>query len=233
MSLDRVRSEMLAPVRSTIADAVFRELRQAILELRLEPGARISEADIARRMGVSRQPVREAFGRLARAGYLRIQPQRATEVMKISTREVMNARFIREALEVATVRKACVESGGATFARLEDLLARQEAAVRASDREQFHKLDDAFHLTIAKGADCAFVWPLIDEQKVQMDRASYLSLEFGQPVALKDHRRIFAALAERDPDAAEAAMRTHLSRIGDIIAQVKLTFGHYFDDRTS
>lgn len=216
--------------RTTIADGVFEELRRAILDLRLEPGTRISEAEIARRLGVSRQPVREAFARLARSGYLRIQPQKATEIVRISTREVMNAHFIREALEIATVRRACVRRDAATLERLALNLDRQAAARKADDRAEFQRLDDAFHLGLAEGADCAFAWRLIEEQKAQMDRVRFLSLAFGQPAALDDHRRIFDALSARAPDAAEAAMRTHLARITGILARLRAELGQYFQD---
>lgn len=229
--LELVLPDPAPPVRATIADTVYEELRRAILELRLEPGSKISEAEMAKRLGVSRQPVREAFGRLARAGYLRIQPQRATEIVKISTREVMNARFIREALEVATVRKACAEAGDEMLARLDGLLAEQADAQADDDRQLFHRLDDAFHQVIAEAADCAFAWTLIDEQKAQMDRVRFLSLEFGQQVVLEEHREIVDALRRRDADAAEAAMRGHLSKIGGIIAQLRSEFDTYFEDR--
>ncbi|KQT54762.1 hypothetical protein ASG43_04160 [Aureimonas sp. Leaf454] len=230
MSLDPIPLDALTSSRSTIAESIHEELRRAILELRLQPGTKISEAEIARRLGVSRQPVREAFARLGRSGYLRIQPQRATEVVRISTREVMNAHFIREALEVATARRAALESPPGMAERLGACLARQEAAQEADDRTSFQREDDAFHFAIAKEAGCGFAWRLIDEQKAQMDRVRFLSLAFGQPAALSDHRAIVAALRTGDPDAAEAAMRGHLARIVGVVERLRQDFAHYFQD---
>ncbi|MEF2071588.1 GntR family transcriptional regulator [Consotaella aegiceratis] len=232
MSLDLISPAFSAIPRGTIGDAVFEELRQAILELRLQPGTKISEADVAKRLGVSRQPVREAFGRLARAGYLRIQPQRATEVVKISMREVHNARFVREALEVATVRRACEVADDALFDRLAENLREQEDAREKDDRERFHSLDDVFHQTIADGSNCGFVWRLIDEQKAQMDRVRFLSLSFGQLAAYDDHVAIFEALRRRDADAAEVALRLHLARILKILERLGSQFEKYFDNST-
>lgn len=233
MSLDIALQDVTpAAPRSTIADSVFDELRRAILELRLQPGTRISEADIAKRLGVSRQPVREAFSCLGRAGYVRIQPQRATEVVKISVREVMNASFIREALEVATARRAAMVATKGALVAMADILVQQEAAQKADDRVAFQRQDDAFHLSIAQSAHCGFAWPLIDEQKAQMDRVRFLSLAFGQPAAHADHLGIFDAVKAQDPDAAEAAMRRHLSRITEILARLRGEFGHFFQDET-
>ena len=121
MSLEALSPDATTQPRGTMADSVYTQLRTAILELRLLPGVGISEAEVARHLGVSRQPVREAFGRLARTGYLRVQPQRRTEVVKISVQEVRNARFIREALEVAVVREACQRDVGELVGRLEDI----------------------------------------------------------------------------------------------------------------
>ena len=221
-----------AAPRSTIADAVFDELRRAILEVRLPPGTRTSEAEVAKQLGVSRQPVREAFSRLARAGYLRIQPQKATEVVKISPQEVMNALFLREALEIAVVRKAAERRDDAALERLSALMALQAAAQQRDDRNAFQQHDDAFHFAVAEAADCRFAWPLIDEQKAQMDRVRFLSLAFGQPAAVEDHGRIFAAIEARDPQAAEAAMHRHLAGITAILTRLRREFAPYFQDES-
>ena len=58
----------------TVADQVFDALKKSILTLELPPGIRISETEVAKKMGVSRQPVREAFKRLAKLGFLLIRP---------------------------------------------------------------------------------------------------------------------------------------------------------------
>ena len=230
MSLEALSPDATTQPRGTMADSVYTQLRTAILELRLLPGVGISEAEVARHLGVSRQPVREAFGRLARTGYLRVHPQRRTEVVKISVQEVRNARFIREALEVAVVREACQRDVGELVGRLEANLELQRAAQLKDDRHTFHLEDDEFHRLIAQGAGCGFAWQLIDEQKAQMDRLRFLSLAFGQPAVYEDHVAIFEAIKARDGEAADLAMRTHLGRINDHLARLTVEFDQYFDD---
>src|SRR6476469_1375020 len=90
----------------SIADQVFHTLRGAIVTLRLTPAAALSEQDIADRLKVSRQPVREAFIKLSEIGLVRVLPQRGTFVTKISEKEVLDARFVREAVECAIARRA-------------------------------------------------------------------------------------------------------------------------------
>jgi DNA-binding GntR family transcriptional regulator len=100
-----------------IARQVTRALRQAIVTMRLRPGEMLSEQEIATTLGVSRQPVREAFIKLGEAGLLRVLPQRGTLVVKISRAAVEDARFIRDAVECAVAREAAKRATAAANAR--------------------------------------------------------------------------------------------------------------------
>jgi len=203
------------------ADLVFEELYRRVVELQLPPGARLSEQEVARQMGVSRQPVRDAFWRLSQLGLIQIQPQRATTVSLISEEAVLQARFVRAAIETETARDAARSLGPAHLAELTSLIEAQKAAVAADDREGFHALDDAFHQAICAAAGKGFVWSLIRDNKAHMDRARWLSLSFGARTALEDHLRIFDALCAGDPERAAAEMRAHLGRISDILAKIR------------
>lgn len=205
----------------SITDLVADEIYRRIVELELPPGSRLSEQEVARQMGISRQPVRDAFYRLSQIGLLHIQPQRATTVPRISETAVLQARFVRTALEMETVRAAARAATDDQIAELEALLAKQRAAVAADDRIGFHALDDAYHHRICGIAGNGFAWNLIRDNKAHMDRVRFLSLSFGAQSALEDHLRILQALRARDPDRAAREMRAHLARIVDILAQIR------------
>ncbi len=212
----------------SVADLVFDELYQRVITLDLPPGARLSEVDVARRMVVSRQPVRDAFYRLSRLGFLTIRPQRATIVAPISERAVMQARFIRTAIELETVQAAARSLNARQLQRLQALVRRQEAAVEAGDKVRFHTLDDEFHRMICDSTGLSFAWTVIKEHKAHMDRVRYLSLSFGAQSALDDHKAILAALQAHDPAKAVETMRDHLSRIGGIITTIRTDHDLYF-----
>jgi GntR family transcriptional regulator, rspAB operon transcriptional repressor len=214
----------------TTTDEVFEALYEQVVTLALPPGARLSEAEVARQMGVSRQPVRDAFYRLSKSGFLVVRPQRATIVSQISESSVRQASFIRTALELETVRTAMERLSGADLDELEALLGEQAEAVAALDRKRFHALDDAFHHQICRRSGLEFIWTLIRENKAHMDRVRFQSLPFGAETALEDHRKILAALKRRDPEAGALAIREHLGRIGGILEQVRLTYGGHFDE---
>ena len=209
------------PGRPSVADAVFAELHRQILALDLRPGTRLSEVDVARALGVSRQPVRDAFWRLSTQGFLTIRPQRATVVSAISEEAVMQARFIRSAIEAETVRIFTTAATDADLAALEDILAAQRAAVEGGDRPRFHDLDDLFHREICARVGNGFAWDVILENKAHMDRVRMLSLSFGSMDAFDDHLRIMAAIRTRDPDRAMDEMRRHLSRIQTQIRRIR------------
>lgn len=215
----------------TVSDQVFAALQQRILTLELPPRTRISEAEVAKRMGVSRQPVREAFKRLARLGFLQIRPQSSTTVGLISEEAVLRARFIRTALEVQTCRLACETLTATDLEALADLIDEQKAAVAAGNRDWFHALDDRFHREICGRAGVGYVWDLIQESKAHMDRIRMLSLSSSsQRQALEEHVAVLDALVARDPDAVAAAMTRHLSRILVLIEEVR-SLGHdWFTD---
>lgn len=220
-------------VRTTesAAGRVERELRARIIDLTLKPGERLSEAEIAERFRVSRQPVREAFIALMRQGLVDVQPQRGTIVVKLSVRRMLDARFIREAIEVAIVRRACERFEPHWRARAEALIGAQAEAAAVNDLRAFQQLDSLFHIALAEGAGCSEAWKAIETQKAHMDRVCALTLHspgsMGPLVA--QHRAILDAIADRDGDRAVAAMSHHLNEILRAVAGVEVTFADLFE----
>ncbi len=204
----------------TITDQIFELLYERVVNLSLPPGAKLSEAEVAAQMGVSRQPVRDAFYRLSQLGFIQIRPQRATIITPISEQAVLQAYFIRAALEEACMRVAAEKLTPTQLDDLDRLVDRQEEAIEAGQRDAFHALDDQFHHDICARSGLEFVWTLVKENKGHMDRARYLSLTYGAHTALQEHRQILAALRVRDPEGAASAIRQHLSRIESIIARL-------------
>jgi DNA-binding GntR family transcriptional regulator len=194
---------------------VFDAVRQAIVQLKFRPGNLLSEADVARQLGVSRQPVREAFIKLAEIGLVDVRPQRGTFVRLISIRQVQNVRFVREAIEVAIVRKAALEMTPARLDELRRNLDAQRAAGAAADNDEFLRLDEAFHQALAHASGNDYAWNVLENHKAQMDRVRYLSMPDATPfeVLVGQHAAIADALARHSADEAEAAMRGHLSEI--------------------
>ncbi|MCL2893064.1 GntR family transcriptional regulator [Brenneria tiliae] len=194
---------------------IYRVLRKDIVECTIPPGKLLSEKEISMRFAVSRQPVREAFIKLAEAGLVQILPQRGTFVMKISEKRVADARFIRQALECAIVRRAAEMVTDEQLLKLEHNLRRQELAAQNEQMREFLSLDDSFHQFLTQIASCPLAWETIESIKATMDRVRFLSLSQVSPPEslIQQHYLIFNGLKARDPDAAERAICAHLQEL--------------------
>lgn len=219
----------------SITDKVYEELYHRIMNLTLPPGSKLSEADIAGQLGVSRQPVRDAFYRLSQGKLLMVRPQRATVVMPISEKAVHEAIFIRVALELESIRAAIPNMTKKRIDELKDNLKHQEQMCKTDNIEGFHKFDEEFHYQICKDAGHEHVWTLIQNNKAHMDRVRYLSLETftNANYAFAEHRKIFNALASHDMERALDAMREHISHIEVIVERAKQEHAEYFDTETA
>src|SRR6185295_18517976 len=219
---------------ASMAEQVFHTLRSAIVTMRLKPGEALSEQEIAGRLHVSRQPVREAFIKLSEDGLVRVVPQRGTFVMKISAQAVTNARFVREAVECAIAREAAQRITPADTAALKALIADQRKAEKASDGEGFFVFDEEFHRALAAAGGCAYAWKVIESAKAQMDRVRFLSVPEATPMRrlIAQHQRILDGVVSGDGDAAAAAMQTHLREILSSLPRIAEKFPAMFDTDT-
>lgn len=224
-------ADFLRPVDESqpgsISDQVFTMLYQAIIRLDLKPGEKLSEIAIAKQVGLSRQPVREAFQRLAAVGFLSIRPQRATVVTFISEQVLHNAQFIRCSLELASLRAAVEEAQAADIETLQENLDRQQSAMEEGRTEDFYQLDNEFHVGIAEAGGHGHMWPLISLHKAHGDRMRALKLPERVIGAYSDHLDMLDAIRARDQATAELIMRRHLNRYRGTIKKFKAGFGAY------
>lgn len=222
---------LVEPERRTTTDQVFDHLYARIASLDLLPGAKLSEVEIARRFGVSRQPVRDAFNRLENIDLLRIRPQRATRVRGFSMERIQHARFVRLALELEVARHACTLWTAPMAAALAENLARQEEAIADERLDALHALDCDFHTLICERAGLGMAARTIMDCKRQVDRLCLLSLgRTSEATALlEDHHALAAALEARSERDATVVVRRHLARLDETIADIRHSHGEYFE----
>ena len=213
-----------------VGPQLLRLLRGKVVHNDWVPGAQLSEAEVAKAFGVSRQPVREAFIKLAEEGLVEIRPQRGTFVRKISASAVLDARFVREAIEADVVRLVAQAPDPATLQELGRLIEAQRK-VAGNEPRAFVPLDDAFHRTLAQAAGRTYAWSVIESLKSQMDRVRQLSTrKFPMARLIAQHEAVVAAIAAGDPAGAEAAMREHLRAILTDLPLIRESLPEYFDD---
>ncbi|WP_201784472.1 GntR family transcriptional regulator [Nonomuraea pusilla] len=218
-----------APARTS--DRVYDELVSAIRDLRLVPGASLSETDLAERLHVSRTPVREAIARLVDAGLVRVVPQVGTRVGLISGRDVEEARFVRESLEVAAFEVVCARPVR-DVAVLRELLDRQEHSYRTENYDAFFAADEALHSEIFTLSGYPRAWQAVQRMKLQLDRLRRLALPDAAAMRelIDEHTKIVDALEAGDLPAGRSLISRHARRALDLGPSLRAQYPDYFTD---
>ncbi len=216
------------------AGQIFGFIRDAIVSMELLPGQMISETALAQQFGVSRTPVREALIQLANIGFVEVLPQRGTYVSKFSMDKILQARFIREALEVAVVSHLASsisdEARQEVVANCDKIIADQKLAAAADDAIAFQRLDDDFHKTLASYTQYPRVATLIEAEKAHMDRVRSLSLHVSGQYkrVLSQHAAIIKAVKSASAEKAAAAMSVHMKDVYNILELIPQEHPEYF-----
>lgn len=223
---------IFTPLKATdgsATDRVFGMLYDAVITIKLPPGSKVSEVEIAKQLEVSRQPVRDAFFRLSNLGFLLIRPQRPTLITQISLRAIQDAVFTRTALEVECLYEATAKNRKALTQALSANIDEQKLSLGKKTAD-FHALDEAFHELICSSAGRDHVWNLIREQKAHLDRLRFLSLsEARQQFVIDEHTAILEAIKNSDDRRADALLRAHIAAVTDLLPDIMARHQDYFE----
>jgi DNA-binding GntR family transcriptional regulator len=205
----------LRPIAATsLVEIAFAHLVEAISAGEFEPGQRLSEAELARRFGISRGPLREALQRLEGRLVTR-RPRVGVRVIELSDEAIRDLFTIREALEGMAARLAVANARKTDVKSLRMLLSRHanDPALKSGAAYRQGTFDSDFHGTILKLSGSAKLEALLlDHLYYQLRLYRYRSS--AQPgrarIAFDEHIAIVDAIERNDPDAAERAMRAHI-----------------------
>ncbi|MDQ1307225.1 MAG: GntR family transcriptional regulator, rspAB operon transcriptional repressor [Actinomycetota bacterium] len=209
--------------RKTNRRAVYEDLRRRILALELQPGATLSENELAAELGVSRTPVRESLILLADEGLVQVFPKVGSFVSRVDPQRVADAQFLREAVELASLKDLppAGELDEDVLASLRANLEQQQAP--DVEREAFFQLDEAFHHGLLQLSGHAGAWPSVSTAKGHLDRARRLGLQRVRPLdtMAAQHLAVLEAVSRGDADGAVLTMRTHLQTIFEDIERIR------------
>jgi DNA-binding GntR family transcriptional regulator len=201
------------------ADAVYGELKEAILSGALEPGRLIDKAGLCEKLGVSRFPVSAAVSRLSYDRLVDVAPQHGSFVARISLNDVRERFFIRSALEGEIAAEAARRMTRADQDAVMANLKEETVAVEADDRAVFYALDVAFHRILTARLGMARAHDVLEALRVHLERARRLAMSPAGRLrtALKEHAAIAAAIEAADASAAREAMKRHLDTTGALL----------------
>ena len=198
--------------RTTLADRVYEGLKDDILNNRLLPETPLQEATLARDIGVSRGPVREALQKLAADGLVEIIPHKGAVVTSLTPEEFIDAYRVREALEVLAIRLATPHFSEEDLDTLDALHEQMIKHTELHDIDGFFSANAAFHNTIVETSGNAklieLYHPLMDQMKRYRMRS--VALRGGLARSCDEHARILDALRQRDPNAAASLLAQHI-----------------------
>ncbi|HBE91580.1 MAG TPA: GntR family transcriptional regulator [Gammaproteobacteria bacterium] len=218
MFVDNYKVKALAyqhQTSQTLADNLREELILAIIEGEIPQGAKVSEAELARRYGVSRGPLREAIRDLEGLRLVERKPHAGVRVVALDCDELQEIFTIREALEGMAARLAATEMSSDEISALRELLDLHESKVKESDGQSYFRQhgDLDFHLRILKGSGNQRLYTLMGDELYQlilMYRRQSSQRPSRPQRALEEHRWICNAIEARDPELAEMLMRRHI-----------------------
>ncbi len=214
----------------SLVDVVAERLEASIISGEIAPGSRLSEQALAKSLGVSRGPLREAIRRLEGRKLVERTPNIGVKVAELSISDLSNLLAIREALEGLACRLAAErmtdEEIAGLVALLEEHGSRKSIQVGAGYYQESKDFD--FHFRIVKGSRnerlvqmvCGDLYDLL-----RVYRYKSSTLQGRAKKALDEHQEVVAALVRRDPALAEATMREHIRNAREHVeAQLGNTF---------
>lgn len=201
----------------TLGDATFKRLKAMILDGTLEPGTRLSEKKFADHLGVSRTPVREAIGQLVSEGLAKRSAGSAPVVSSVSLNEIMEILHVRSLLECEAARKAA--SSGKSTTDLMDIRNKIQGFIDGPrpTAAEHSALDMRLHFILAEMAGSNLLLELIESLKVKTGMYDQGSIPDRLVPGCEEHIALIDAVIAKEPDAASAAMKLHLSNVRESI----------------
>lgn len=201
--------------RVVLSDRVKEYIVEAVLSGEFKPGDRIVESTLARNLGVSQAPVREAIRDLVLLGFLESESYKGTSVRSFTYEELWETYMVRAALESLAARLAATYLTNDDADRLQSILDEMMDAARQQDRDRLVQVDNRFHETILKISRNKTLhqlwktlqfgtWTIVTYRKSSYDPA-YLAARHGE---------LLQALRDGDPEKAAHAMQHHIEEMG-------------------
>jgi DNA-binding GntR family transcriptional regulator len=209
-------------VHNSMHDEVAARLRDLIFVGELMPGTFLDEARIAEQLQISRTPLREALKVLCAEGLVRHEPRRGSFVNEVTDQDLDEIFPVLSLLEGRCAREAALHASDAELQQLEALHDKLNRHAKARRINEYYATNYAIHEAIIALANNRWLAGVIGDLRkiVRLARLQQLHAPGRLDQSLAEHTAIFAALKAHDPEGAEAAMRTHLSRQRDALREV-------------
>lgn len=199
--------------RARLVDSVISIIRDSIVSGDLRPGERLQQDVLARQMGVSRTPLREALAKLEEEGLVTVSPLRGVEVATLSAREILDLYEMRELLDGLAARLAADRVSSQQVAGLKRALDQLQRLVEKRwDSNKWMQGNLRFHQLVAEASNNKRMMRSLPSitTSVAVFQPTLITHPERATVALDEHLQIYEAIVRGDPEAAEQAARNHV-----------------------
>ncbi len=192
---------------------LFSSLRKDILQGRLRQGEKLTEQQVCDEYKVSRTPVREAFKQLELEGFIETIPNRGAFVSGFTPQDIRDMYELRKSYEILAVRWALERITKDEYEKLEEAFEFMEFYTQKKDVEKMLNINMNFHDLIYKASHNRMLYRILSSFQLYIKQSRPSRSESSDTYldeVLQEHRAIFEAFRDEDPDAAEAAVARHL-----------------------
>ena len=194
------------PLREVVAG----QLRLMILDGELKPGQRLVEGQLAERLGVSRNPVREAMRSLEATGLIEVVPRRGAHVCAIDKCEVHHIQQIRILVEGYAVEQAAMLQDPDSIARVRQCMEEGRQATERGDAVTAALCHREFHIAVEKAAGIPFLQQVLDPLRQQTELVFSVVTDSRGDITWEEHQDIYDAIASGDAPRAREMSRRHI-----------------------
>ena len=223
------RKAVKPAVSQSAVDRVHCELRRMAMTFHFLPGERLNEAILAKELGVSRTPLREALNRLSSEGFLTFSANNGFFRKTIDVKEIFDLYEFRRCLELEAVKLSVERASEEQLAELEAFVAT--SALEVSDRtvDDFVTLDERFHEMLTALTGNLQMLDALKKINARIQFVRWLDMKERRPETQSQHKLIVAALRKRDRDEAERLISEHIAhRLDQIVEKVERSYGRIF-----
>jgi DNA-binding GntR family transcriptional regulator len=213
---------MASRLRSGLAvDSAYERLRGDIVAGHLTPNQRLVEADLVEELGVSRATIRAALTKLDHDGLIIREYNHGARVRMVTEEEAVEIVQTRSALEALAARHAALNATDEDIAEIEAIRAEMPKLLAEGDLLGYSECNSRLHARIIAASRHSIAQRLITDLKAQMVRFQYRTILVPgrSKQSLAEHTAIVEAIVAHDADAAEVAMRRHISHVATTLSQ--------------
>src|SRR5450759_1168968 len=213
-----------------LRDKIVSSIRDAIIEGRIKAGERLMEPDVARNLGVSRTPLREAFLQLESEGFVKVTPRRGAVVSELSVKDAEETYVIKSALEGLAARLAVKNMTEEMLQQLRSINNEMEKKAKQKDKDYraILELNAKYHDLVNKTSGNEKLCHSISLLRKQTLRYNYIYLNVLSHIdqSIQEHKAIIVALEQRDQKLTEKLVYNHGENAGKILCEYIQTISH-------